>query len=386
MSRTLDFTLDTEMDGSFHELFNGIREDPESTTVRVMDMPATVVARYEDIKLFLGDHRTQPGGAIYQMTLEPAIGPTFISMEDDQHNLYRKLVTPTFRSRPATRFVDEQLATLAHEIVDGFADRGQVDLVEAFTGVLPFSSISRKVGFPPGDEDDQRSAARTLLTYMVTPEAAVRAAGKVTALVEPLLDLRRETPADDVLSQLVNADVDGQSLTDAETLSHLRLLYAVGATTTADEMSNLFHHLLSRPELVARARREPELRPRIIHEALRYEPPVAILPRLVTSSGIVAGRPVEPGMILMVAISAGNRDPRVFTDPEVFDPDREEETVLSFGFGAKFCPGAHFARRQLLVALDAMLDRLPGLRLVESSGPTGMFLRSTKKLVVAWDV
>ena len=183
----------------------------------------------------------------------------------------------------------------------------------------------------------------------------------------------------------INLDTDGVRLTDFEVVSHVRLLYAVGATTTSDSMSSLFWTLLTHPDLLDRARHEPELRPRIVHELLRWEPPVALLPRVAPRGGEIAGVQIPEGGILLAGIASANRDESVFDDPDRFDPDRVQGELLTFGFGNKFCPGSHLARRQLLAALDVVLERLPNLRLVDADPPSGGILRRTERLEVAWN-
>ncbi|MCU1587732.1 MAG: cytochrome, partial [Frankiales bacterium] len=150
-------------------------------------------------------------------------------------------------------------------------------------------------------------------------------------------------------------------------------------------MSNLFQVVLSRPDLVERARTEPELVPRIVGELLRFEPPVATLPRLAAQGGRVGDTDIAPGTLVIAALAGGNRDPAVFTDPDVFDPDREEGELLTFGSGPKFCPGWNLARSQLVTALSVVLQRLPGLRLVRDAEPQGAILRSVPSLDVEWD-
>jgi cytochrome P450 len=170
-------------------------------------------------------------------------------------------------------------------------------------------------------------------------------------------------------------------------LSHVRLLFAVGATTTSHAMGNLLSTLLRRPALAERARREPSLRVGLVHELLRFEPPVANLPRIASQPVRVAGTDVPPNTLLLLSLAAANRDPRVFAAPDRFDPERPEQDVLTFGFGVKFCPGSHLARRELLTALDAVLERLPGLRLVDETGadPQGSTLRHPQALHAVWD-
>ncbi|MGH7823109.1 MAG: cytochrome P450, partial [Candidatus Binatia bacterium] len=305
-------------------------------------------------------------------------------MDGADHDTYRMLAMPAFRSRPSTAFVTESLVPLAREIVDRFADRGECDLVAEFTAVLPFWAISRKLGLPVGSESRHRAWARALLGYPADPQSALAASREVTRALEPLVEERRSAPRDDVLSHLLSAEHKGLRLTDEEVFSHVRLLFAVGATTTSDAMSSLFRALLTEPGLLDRARSDPAIRPRIVQESLRLEPPVASLPRL-ASGGEIAGTEVPPGSFVIAGIAAANRDPEVYPDPDRFDPDREGPDVLTFGSGSKFCPGAQLGRRQLLAALEVVLERLPGLRLVEAAEPSGAILRSVARLRVKWD-
>src|SRR5262249_23436343 len=141
------------------------------------------------------------------------------------------------------------------------------------------------------------------------------------------------------------------------------------------------------PEALDRARREPAIRAGIVHELLRWEGPLPTLPRWALAPTQVAGEEIPARTLLLLALASANRDPRVFANPDEFDPDRPVEEIVTFGFGVKFCPGSHLARRELLTALDVVLERLPGLRLVDRAGarPEGRVLRPTPALHVAWD-
>jgi cytochrome P450 len=362
-----------------HELLAAARSAPGLTPARLLGQPALLVTRYADLKAFMVDETSFPGGPVYQFSVEPVCGPTFISMDGEEHVAVRQQAMPAFRSRPVSRFIDDQLLPLAHEVVDRFALRGEADLVAELSAVLPYWAISRKLGLPVGSEEKQRAVTRALLAHVADPAGAQRAAAAIDDVVRPVMEQRRREPQDDVLSQLMTAGMDEQQV-----LSHVRLLYAVGATTTADAMSNLFRNVLTRPELVARAAADPAVVPSLVSESLRTEPPVAVLPRLATQEAAVGNTVVPGGTLLLAALAGGNRDPEVFTDPDAFDPDRDEAEVLSFGVGPKFCPGWNLARSQLAAALTVVLDRLPGLELVEAAEPQGAILRATPSVRVRW--
>lgn len=374
-----------ELPGSaLHEFLLAARGAAGLARARLNGIPAFLLVRFADVKAFLADDQRFPGGTTYVHQVEPVLGRTFISMDGAEHDLYRRLATPAFRSSAVARFVEHALVPLAHELVDRFAARGSADLVAEFTDVLPYLAISRKLGLPVESERRQRALARALLTYPSDPRGALAASAELTAVVHTALAERRRDPGDDVLSRLLAAEADGRCLGEDGIVSHVRLLFAVGATTTADAMSNLLWALLTQPGLAERARREPALRPGIVHELLRWEPPVAALPRFTMDGGRIGGHEVPPGSVVLAALAAANRDPEVFDDPDRFHPERAEKEILTFGFGSKYCPGVNLARRQLLAALEVVLERLPELRIAGPAAPSGGTLRSVKSLPVAW--
>ena len=382
----VDVILDPLPGRTLHEMLKDARESPGIALVKMFGEPAYLVTRFEELRdFFLSDERF-PGETTYQETIMQQVGDTFISMENPRHDRYRQLATPAFRSRAVTRFVDEALVPLAHEVVDRFADRGEADLVAELARVLPFWAISRKLGLPAGDQERMRELALAMFGQDfgdLDPAVAVQ---EITDTIQPVLDERRRSPGDDVLSQLTLAEREGQRLTDEEIINHVRLLFAVGATTTSDSMSSLFWALLTQPGVLDAARDEPDARPLIVNELLRCEPAVPILPRRAALGGEIAGTEIPKGARVLAGLAGANRDPERFPDPDRFDPRRVPAEVLTFGFGSKFCPGMHLARQQLGVALDVVLERLPGLRLVEAAEPQGAVLRSSPSVIATWEV
>jgi cytochrome P450 len=280
--------------------------------------------------------------------------------------------------------VESDLVPLAHEVVDRFVARGHGDLAAEFAQVLPFWAISRKLGLPVGSEERQRKLALALLSYPSDPTGALAAADEVTAFLEPIVEERRRSPRDDVISHLLQSDVHGVRFTDDEIYSHVRLLYAVGATTTSDGLSTLLRSVVSDPALWARLRDDVALRARVVQESLRCEPPVSVLPRLAPHGGSFGGVDLPEGAVVLCGIASANRDPDVYADADTFTPDRAEGEILTFGFGTKFCPGAHLARQQASAALDVLIERLPDVRLVDASPPTGAVLRRVERIEISF--
>jgi cytochrome P450 len=135
-----------------------------------------------------------------------------------------------------------------------------------------------------------------------------------------------------------------------------------------------------------RLRAEPELVERAVDEMLRWEPPLALLPRLVTEDTTIAGQEVAAGTMLLFGIASANRDPAAHHHPDSFDIDRDPSRLLTFGFGSHHCPGSHLARAQIAVAVRRLLDRLPGLRLADEQAalPSGTVMRGPMALPALW--
>jgi cytochrome P450 len=382
---SVDLVADPVPGEELHRLLADARSTSSLPEASLLGIPARVIARFEVLKAFFADDEQFPGGTSYQFMVEPAVGSTFISMDGAEHDRIRRLSTPAFRSRLATRWVNDELVPLTHEIVDRFADRGDADLVTSFSSVLPLWAISRKLGLPMGSEDQQRLWTAALLSHPVDPAGAARAKQEVFEFLAPILEQRRHEPGDDVLSHLLEHEHDGIRMTDAEIINHIRLLYVVGAATTSDGLSSLLYHVLTRPEMLERAAEGLEMCEHLVLESLRYEPPVSVLPRIVANAGTIGETELPAGSLVLCAIAGANRDPEVFPNPERFDPDRDLRETLTFGYGSRFCPGSHLARRQMTVALHVLTSRLSNLELVEATEPAGGILRSCRHLRVSWN-
>lgn len=383
----IDFALDPLPGARYHVALADARRRGRVAWVRFLGSDALLVTRFDDVRQVLFEDDPLSGGDFHRAVTEPAVGRTFISMNGPEHDVHRRMATPAFRSRSIEEFDERDLVPLAHHLVDGFADRGEADLVPEFTTALPFAAITRKLGLPLRDATQMRQWADRMLSFPVDPDGAVTAAAELAEWFRPFVDDRRVDGGDDILSGLLHVSQAGETLDDDEVLSTVRLIFAVGATTTSHAMGNLLWMLLTHPEILERASREPVYRVAVVHELLRYEGPLGILPRIAPVDTELFGEPVAAGTMVLLALAAANRDPEVFADPDRFDPDRPPQEVVTFGFGRKFCPGKHLARRELLTALDTLLERLPNLRLLDADAalPRGGVLRHPTALHVAWD-
>jgi cytochrome P450 len=363
-----DFALDVP---GFHEELSRLRRDHRVAYVPFHGGTAYLLTSYHDVEQAFLDEATLPAEAAYRLHSEPVLGRTLQCMTGREHTRNRALVFPAFRARLMPEYVEPILAPTAHRLIDQFVDRGHADLVAEFTKQYPFTVITRLLGIPPRREGDIQRWALALLTYPWDPDNALAASREFTEYLTPIVASRRENPGDDLISTLATAVVDGESLTDEEIFSFVRVLFPAGADTTYLGLGSLLYGLMTHPDAMQRVRDDPDSRRLAIEEALRWEPPVSVMPRFAPVDTDQFGSLIPGGNHVLFAIAAANRDPSVFAEPDRFDIDRETKGSLTFGFGMHFCVGAHLARAELATALDVVLERLDDLQLT-ADAPTRM--------------
>lgn len=382
----VDFALDALSGDALHQTLHRFRARGPVQPTRFGGLPAFVITSAKALEEAFLDEHAFPGHRMYQASFEPAIGKSFISDPDPaSHLLYRKLATPAFRSRAVASYEQTGLAALANELVDRIEGRDELDLVKDFTARFPYLVISRLLGLPREREDEFHGWALALLNYRDDPDAGRAARAAISAFLEPILEARRREPRNDVISELLRAEVDGRRLADEEILSHVRLLFPTGGETTHGSLGNLLSALLLDEGAWQTLCREPAKIPAAVAEGLRYDTPIAAIPRLSRAEPTrFRGVEIPADTWVLFAIAAANRDPEVVRDPDRFDLDRVQPPNLVFGRGPKSCPGLHLARRNMAVALEVLTRRLPAIELVdrEAAVPRRTVLRAPAALRV----
>jgi cytochrome P450 len=364
----IDFALDDMPGQRLHDVLRAYRARGPIQPTHFLGLPAFVISEHTALLDAFLDVERFPPHRMYQTSFEGAIGESFISMADpERHRVYRKLATPAFRSRAVASYEATGLAALAGELCDAFAGRDEFDLVADFSARFPYLVISRLLGLPRDREEEFHAWALALLRFRDDPREAAEAGRELTGFLAPVVEERRRVPANDVISELVAGRVEGRALTDEEIYSHVRLLFPTGGETTHGSLGNLLWAALTHDGLWQRLRDEPALVPGAVDEALRWETPIAVLPRMSCSETIeFCGAEIPPDSWVLFAIAGANRDPALFDDPDRFDPERSVGEALTFGRGVKSCPGIHLAKKNMSVALEAVLARFPGLELLDA--------------------
>jgi len=359
----IDFALDDQPD--LHEVLAGLRRRRDHAIVPFAGAKAVLLLTQELVAAGFRDEETFPSWAAYSLTTKPVWGHTIQCMTGREHRVNRAIVSTPLRRSFVDRYAEPIIAPVIDELIDRFASRGRADLVSEFTQRFSLLINNRMLGIPIKDEDTVYGWAQGLLHYAIDPAEATRCARELSEYVLPIIAARRREPGDDMISRIVTETTDdGERLGDEQVLSFVRLLYPVGADTTMLAMGNVLAALLTHPGQLALLRSDvDEHLPWAIWEALRWEPPVGLLPRVCPQAVAWRGINIPARTPMIFAINAANRDPAVYPDPHTFDITRRATPLVAFGQGPHSCIGNWLAFTELVTALRALLDRLPNLRL-----------------------
>jgi cytochrome P450 len=285
---------------------------------------------------------------------EPGPTNSMLSMGGAQHRRYRALVQPSFSPAKVRWWVENWIESTVHALIDAFERNGRAELNVELCAAIPVLTITGSFGIPVDQALDVRES--------------INKPDRIVEMIAPIVAARRRHPEDDLISVLVEAEVTDEEgrthrLTDAEIHSFTFLLMAAGSGTTWKQMGITLAALLQRPELLDAVRADRSLLRAVIEEAVRWVPTDPMFSRWVTRDVEFFGTRLPKGSMLHICLGAANRDPARWDRPDEYDPYRPPKATLAFGGGPHTCIGQHVARAEMTVAINALLDRLPNLRL-----------------------
>lgn len=367
-------------EGTVHELigcdgdhfFQGLPE-PDRRHFSAFDFE-TCDAAFRDDETFASSAPDQP----------PSVAASILFMDGTEHRRYRSLVQPSFVPNRAKWWIERWIDATVHALIDRFEHEGGADLNTDLCAPIPLLTITGSMGVSISDALDIRAA--------VTSDGQAGALGGMFEHLWPIIAARRAQPTDDLISVLVQAELDDEDgvkhrLSDDDVFAFAFLLLAAGSGTTWKQMGITLLALLRDPALLERVRADRTLLRPMIEESLRWTPTDPMFARFAQRDVEFFGTHVPKGAVMHLCLAAANRDPARWEDPDRFDPFRAPQSHLGFGTGSHVCLGMHVARAEIATAVGAVLDRLPDVRLdpeVEEPRVIGMYERGPTSVPVVW--
>ncbi len=340
-------------------------------------MNAWLFTRHADADVILRDHRNFGNdprkGTLtprQQAMLPPPEEFTLLFLDPPDHTRLRALVNKAFTSR-AINALEGRIRTILASQLDAIEDPGSFDLMEAVAQPLPVIVVAEMLGVPLEDRAQFKAWSMQrarLLEPTVSPrerEIAQIASSGFDAYFRKIIAARRTEPRDDILSALVQAQDEGNRLTERETLNMLRLLLIAGNETTTNLVGNGMLALLRNPDQLRRLREDPELIPSAVEELMRFDSPVQTTLRRALADCEVNGFEVRKRDNIAVLVGAANRDPEVFDDPDRLDVGRAKCPHLTLGRGIHHCLGAPLARLEGRIVFEMLLERFSQIGLLD---------------------
>jgi cytochrome P450 len=335
-------------------------------------LPVTLVARYTDVIAVLRDYETfsseRPEVPGRELT-DPFRGaPTIETADPPVHTRLRRLAAKAFTPSRISG-MEERIRAIAAQLLSKTAPGDEFEAIRTFADPLPVRVIAEMLGVPDDRQHQFKEWSDAIIASIAVvpgsppPAGSVEASDALREFFTEEIFRRRRTPGDDLISVLVGAHDEREALNAEELLAFVILLLIAGNETTTNLIGNGLLALGRNPDQMARLRREPQLMGSAVEEMIRYDSPVHSTVRVARKDTNIAETAVAARSIVMVLLSAANRDPLQFKDPDRFDIARQPNAHVGFGEGIHFCIGAPLSRLEASIAFEMVLERFPKLRL-----------------------
>jgi cytochrome P450 len=345
-----------------------------------------IVTRYAEAKEILGSLKFQKNVQRWQQT-DPLIEKFpemrevseshkhwMLNMDPPDHSRLRALLNKAFTPLMVSQ-MRSHIQDIANDLIDRIEARGEVDAISEYTFPLPIIVIAEMMGIPHSDRDKFKEWSHAIVS--TTAPSGIPAPGgdlsklrmniaahqELVRYFKPIVEERRKTPREDLISVLVHAEEDGHKLSEEELLANLILLLVAGHETTTNLIANGIYSLLTHPDQLLLLKEKPELIESAVYEILRFEGPIQLVRRLAGEDIELGGQHIKKGDMVVVMLGACNRDPNEFENPDKFDITRFGKKHLAFSHGIHRCIGGHLAEAEGQIALQTIFTRLPDLRL-----------------------
>lgn len=326
----------------------------------------------------------------YNWNMGHMFGRSITQMDPPEHTRYRVLFQRAFEPRMLAGWKHDLVPRICNSLIDRFADRGHADLVNEFALHFPFQFVMELLELPVEARPVFHKLAFCQTAVRYDREHALEAGEKLIRYIQWMIASRRDNPIgeNDFVNVLANAEANGEEIPPVVLESFFRQLMNAAGDTSYHGFSSMIGSLLRHPAQFAALRADRSLIPQAIEEALRVEPPIVYLERSVHEPMEIGGFHLTPEDHISVAIGDANHDETVFDEPDTFDIFKPRRKHVAFGAGSHICIGQHLARVEMEVALNAILDRLPNLRLnpdFPEPVTAGVTMRKPKEVQILFD-
>ena len=323
-----------------------------------------------DLSLWSDPRKGNPGSFAREVLMRGEEEPSMLLMDDPGHRRLRQLVFRSFTPR-AIESWRARVRGVTQRVIDA-VEEDDFDLMEEIANPIPTVVIAELLGIDPDRHEQFKTWSNQSVEVAFSPvrdEAAVavadRARASLDAFFQDEIEQRRESLGDDLISQLVAAEEEGDQLSEAEVISTCNLLLAAGNLTTTDLIGNGVKAFLDHPSEMEKIRQRPELIPNSVEEILRYDSPVVSTGRIASRDIEIDGVSIKQGESVSTLVSAANRDPAAYPEPDRFDVEREDTHHQAFGGGRHFCLGAHLSRMEAQETLSVLFERFSSIEAIE---------------------
>jgi cytochrome P450 len=363
--RRFDFWADPEIERNPFAMFRGLRDQPRMVynMHNLLKGQSWLPTRAKEIREILGNPTVFSSD--HQAGFSELVGEHWnlgaVEMDPPQHTKIRSIMSPWI-SPPAVAKLSESVRARAVELIERIADRGGCEFVSSFSVPFPISIFMELFGLPK-DQRDMFLVWVDQLLHQADPAVRTAGAKAIRDYLGELIEERRRKPGDDMVSLAVAAKVNGESLTYEEIMGICWVLFTGGLDTVTASLGWHFSHLATHPEYQARLRANPADIPRAIEEYMRYFSPVQSM-RRATQDVEIGGVRIKAGDWIQIIHALASLDPEEFSNPDTVDFDRKSNRHFGFAYGIHFCVGAHLARREMQIAMQEWLNRIPTFHLV----------------------
>jgi len=347
---------------NLHEVLAELAAQGPIAKIQFAGQPIWLISGYREAKSLMKDDEYLSAPAAYDELLKPSMGEVLATMTGQQHRHNRAAIANVFFPRKIRQLADTIFTQEASKLCDHLTGEREADLVSQYTRPYTFNNIARLLGLPAEDVGILQGWAERIMQSYIDLPSAVGACQEMGEYLAPLVVARRSAPADDIISLLIEIEVEGRGLSNEEIFAFCRNLFPAAIDTSTNTLGTALSVVLAQPELRPLLADNKSLEG-LVQEVLRWEPPLVMVPRKCIKPFELNGATISVGDDVRICISAANDDPTVFVNPRIFDPNRDEGN-LTFGHGEHFCIGSHMARRVVETGLAVLVKRFPNMELI----------------------